>query len=205
VRDTGHGMDADTAAAAFEPFFTTKPPGRGTGLGLSTVYGIVKQSGGYVWIESEPGVGTAVQVLLPMAADGEDPAAAGETAGGARPGRGETVLVVEDDVAVRNLAARVLGRAGYRVVEAGDGFEAVRLVHEMERPPQLLITDAAMPRMGGRELARRMREALPPLRVLYVTGDPAEMAAGEPGAEVLEKPFSPDSLVRRAREVLDAE
>jgi two-component system cell cycle sensor histidine kinase/response regulator CckA len=204
VRDTGHGMDAETCAAAFEPFFTTKPPGQGTGLGLSTVYGIVKQSGGYVWIESEPGRGTAVSVHLPAtdAAAGEESPREGADA--AHPGRGETVLVVEDEVAVRNLAARVLARAGYHVLEANDGFEALRLAHEMAAPPHLLLTDVAMPRMGGRELARRMRELLPSVRVLYVTANPAELdGADAGGAPVVEKPFTTEGLVRQVREVLD--
>ncbi|MDB4952300.1 MAG: Histidine kinase, partial [Gemmatimonadetes bacterium] len=207
VRDTGLGMDRETREQAFEPFFTTKAAGKGTGLGLSTVYGIVKQSGGYVWIDSAPGHGTAVTIHLPRV----DQVAGTDGGGGEReaavPGRGETVLIVEDEVTVRNLAGRVLSRAGYAVREANDGYEALRVAEDLAAPLDLLLTDVVMPRMRGAEVARRVRELRPGTRVLFFSGD-AEATAGGldvelPGINFIEKPFTPEALARKVREVLD--
>jgi two-component system cell cycle sensor histidine kinase/response regulator CckA len=207
VRDTGLGMDRETREQAFEPFFTTKPVGKGTGLGLSTVYGIVKQSGGYVWIDSAPGQGTAVSVHLPRV---DEPAGVpeAEADSGQVPRGREMVLVVEDEVTVRNLAGRVLARAGYAVREASDGYEALRIAEDRAAPLDLLLTDVNMPRMGGLELARRVQEMRPGLRVLFFSGD-AEAAvagldvAGE-GVNFIGKPFTAEGLARKVREVLDA-
>jgi two-component system cell cycle sensor histidine kinase/response regulator CckA len=206
VRDTGTGMDRETLEQAFEPFFTTKPPGRGTGLGLSTVYGIVKQSEGYVFLESEPGTGTVVSVYLPRAqAPDDEPAGGGDGGGALRKGAG-TVLLVEDEVAVRNLAKRVLQRGGYQVLEAHDGYQALRVASAHDGPIDLLLSDVVMPRMGGRELARRLRDARPGVRVLFVSGyagvEPARDAVPLAGEEVLEKPYSPESLARAVHDAL---
>ncbi|HET6764150.1 MAG TPA: PAS domain S-box protein, partial [Longimicrobiaceae bacterium] len=203
VRDTGHGMDADTRERVFEPFFTTKEPGKGTGLGLSTVYGIVKQSGGYIWVDSEPGAGTTFSIYLPRTGDpaGVEAAAVPE-AHAPPPAAGETVLVVDDEVAVRNLAGRILARAGYRVLEVDDGFEALRIAGE-GAPLHLLVTDLSMPRMGGRELARRLLALRPEVRVLFFSGTATEMEEA-PGAAFLEKPFASQALLATVRDVLAA-
>ena len=146
VRDSGHGMDAETRARAFEPFFTTKRPGEGTGLGLATVYGIVKQSDGFIWCYSEPGRGTTFEIFLPERL-GLAPTPERRPAGPAVQGGGETVLVVEDEEPVRRMAARTLSSRGYRVLEAGDGEQA--LASEPEWGPiHLLVTDVVMPGMG---------------------------------------------------------
>jgi two-component system cell cycle sensor histidine kinase/response regulator CckA len=206
VRDTGVGMDRETREQAFEPFFTTKPTGKGTGLGLSTVYGIVKQSGGYVWIDSAPGQGTTVSIHLPRV---DEPASAAEAVAeiGAVPRGREAVLVVEDEVTVRNLAGRVLGRAGYSVREASDGYEALRVAEDRAAPLDLLLTDVNMPRMGGLELARRVQEIRPGLRVLFFSGDSEAAVAGldvaDAGVNFIEKPFTAEGLARKVREVLD--
>jgi len=209
VGDTGAGMDEETAARAFEPFFTTKPAGQGTGLGLSTVYGIVKQSGGYVWIDSRPEAGTTVRIYLPRvdlpaaAPAGEPPprAAAAPCAGR------ETLLLVDDDEAVRKFASRALRRAGYRVLEACDGEEALRVSGQHAGRVDLAITDVVMPRMGGRDLVRRLRHERPETRVLFISGysEAAVAADGmvEPDSGFVGKPFTPESLLDRVREVLD--
>jgi len=198
VSDTGQGMDPETRERAFEPFFTTKPAGRGTGLGLSTVYGIVKQSGGFVWIDSELGRGTRVRIYLPPAAA---PAAA--TAAPARPveqRRGEgTVLLAEDEVTVRRLAVRVLQRGGFAVLEAADGEEALSVARDFPGALDLLVTDLVMPRMGGRELAGRLRGVRPGVPVVYVSGYAEEAVQRDgvldPGARFLSKPFTAEQLL----------
>ncbi|HEX6913100.1 MAG TPA: PAS domain S-box protein, partial [Longimicrobium sp.] len=170
VGDTGHGMDRETLEMAFEPFFTTKPTGKGTGLGLSMVYGIVKQSGGYVWIDSEPGRGTRVRVYLPVArgaAEEEDdplPLPPPRTRG-----RG-TVLLVEDEETVRRVAERVLSRAGYTVLTAGEGAEAMALSRQHPGIIHVLVTDLVMPRMSGSDLAQRLMAERPGIRVLFMSG-----------------------------------
>ncbi|MBI3098885.1 MAG: response regulator [Planctomycetes bacterium] len=208
VSDTGCGMDATTQSRLFEPFFTTKPAGKGTGLGLSTVYGIVKQHEGHLWVYSEPGVGTTIRVYLPRVSLGADePAKPAETAAGAPRRRGtETILLVEDEAAVRALAKEVLEMEGYRVIEAPDGPQAVEAIERRQGPIHLMVTDTIMPHFGGRELAGRAKELLPDLRVLFMSGytDEAVTRHGvlDPGTAFLQKPFSPDALARKVREAL---
>ncbi|HEX6751481.1 MAG TPA: PAS domain S-box protein [Longimicrobium sp.] len=198
VSDTGQGMDAETRERAFEPFFTTKPAGRGTGLGLSTVYGIVKQSGGFVWIDSELGRGTAIRIYLPPvdgpAPDASEPVAAAIAAKGSG-----TVLLAEDEVTVRRLAVRVLRRGGYTVLAAADGEEAMRLAAGHPGRIDLLVTDVVMPRLGGRGLAQRLREARPGVPVLYISGYNEEAVEHhgvlDPGTAFLGKPFTAEQLL----------
>jgi len=208
VTDTGVGMDQATQARIFEPFFTTKEPGKGTGLGLSTVYGIVQQHGGFVSVESAPGAGTTFRVCLPHAGSALDVAEAAEPAAPARtPGAGgsETVLVVEDEDEVRAVTIDALGQAGYTVLAATDGEEALRLAARHHGPIHLLLTDAVMPRLSGRELARQLTATRPETRVLYMTGyDGVPGHDGVAAAQVLQKPFVPDVLARRVRRALEA-
>jgi len=204
VTDNGLGMDAATRARVFDPFFTTKGPGKGTGLGLSTVYGIVKQSGGNVEVYSEPGQGTSFKVYLPRCVERVDleSAARGVTSPNGR----AKVLLVDDDPHVSAAARRSLERAGYTVVSAANGVEGVRVAAGHDGPLDLLITDLVMPEMGGRELARRIIDARPGIRVLYTSGYTAQamnqQAVLEPGDAFLGKPFTPDTLLRRVDEVL---
>jgi signal transduction histidine kinase/ActR/RegA family two-component response regulator len=207
VSDTGTGMDRETQARIFEPFFTTKEAGKGTGLGLSTVYGIVKQSGGFVWVYSELGRGTSFKIYLPEVTEraGRDE---GSTEPEEAPQGTETVLVVEDDDAVRDLAVRCLMKYGYHVLPAGDGEEALETSSGHEGAIDLLLTDVVMPRMNGKELASRLRARRPQTRVLYMSGytDEAVIHHGvlEPGTLFLQKPFNPADLARRVREVLSS-
>ena len=205
VSDTGVGMSPETRGRAFEPFFTTKRPGEGTGLGLATVYGIVKQSDGFIWCQSEPGRGTTFEIFLPERVGPPEPVERGGSAPLAR-GGGETVLVVEDEEAVRRMAARTLSARGYRVLEATDAAQA--LAQEPEWGPiHLLVTDVVMPGLGGRELASALTARRPGLRVLYISGytDDEITRRGllDAGAPFLEKPFEAEGLARRVREVLD--
>ena len=206
VSDSGMGMDEQTQARIFEPFFTTKEQGKGTGLGLATVYGIVKQSEGFIEVESEIGRGTTFTTYLPrvdLRADTE----AGSTSPPASLRGTETVLVAEDAGGVRTVARQVLKRHGYVVLTAADGQSALELAAEQEGPIHLLVTDVIMPEMSGRQLADRLRELRPSLKVLFVSGytDDAVVRHGilEPGIAFLQKPFTPESLARRVREVLD--
>ena len=199
VADTGEGMDASTVEHIFEPFFTTKAMGKGTGLGLSTVYGIVKQSGGYIWVYSEPARGTRFEIYLPRV-DGEPVAAAAPPA--ATPAGGtETILVAEDESSVRELIVRVLTEAGYTVIAAPDGEYALRAAAAHGGPVHLLLTDVVMPRMSGRELASRFGGA----RVVFMSGYAEDeiARAGVEGLRLLEKPFSPGDLLRMVRVALD--
>ncbi len=205
VSDTGHGMDAATRARIFEPFFTTKEPGRGTGLGLSTVHGIVTQSGGEIDVESEPDRGTTFRIYLPRVA--ASPAAeTGEADTVAAPGGGETILLVEDEEAVRDLARSILESAGYTVLAAPGGEAALDIARRHPGPIHVLLTDVIMPEMSGRELARRLAEERPGAKVVFVTGYGYEaMGPGgllEEGAELMEKPFTPAVLLRRIAAVL---
>jgi len=206
VSDNGVGMDAETQEHIFEPFFTTKAPGEGTGLGLATVYGVVKQSGGNVWVYSEPGRGTTFKIYLPRV-DGE--ASAGEAAREpAASARGhETVLVVEDTADLRETIREVLEERGYRVLAAADGEKALALVAERTGPIELLLTDVVMPKLGGAELARRVAELRPEIRVLYMSGYSngavSRQGALAPGVTLLEKPFTGDALARAVREAID--
>jgi PAS domain S-box-containing protein len=206
ISDTGVGMDGATKARLFEPFFTTKEPGRGTGLGLATVYGIVKQSGGYVWAYSELGHGTTFKIYLPRVA--ETPEAPESTTGTPTPARGsETVLVVEDQEEVRKLTKRVLQARGYTVLTARNGAEALEIVGQHPTRIHLMVTDVVMPGMNGRELAQLACAKRSDLKVLYVSGYTGEAVLQhrllEPGVAFLQKPFTPDVLARKTREVLD--
>jgi PAS domain S-box-containing protein len=201
VSDTGHGMDQATLAHAFEPFFTTKGVGQGTGLGLATVYGIVKQSDGYVWAYSEPGQGTTIKLYLPVT-DAAPEAAAMEPAP-AVAAKGELVLVVEDEAQVRTIAARALTEAGYRVLEAETGARALEIVRRNGHRPALMLVDVVMPGISGSELALELAQVVPGVPVLFTSGytDAEILRRGllEPGAAFLAKPFSPEALVRAVR------
>ena len=207
ISDTGVGMDAAVRARAFEPFFTTKPKGKGTGLGLATVYGIVDQSGGAVTLDSEPGRGTTVRALLPVTTmrAGKDahaePPAALDGAGS------EMLLLVEDNDSVRQVTAQTLRRRGYSVQEARNADEAIEWSRRTSRPPDLLVTDVMMPGMTGLQLAAQLTEERPGLRVLFISGytDDLSVAHGQfpPSAPLLQKPFSPSQLAERVRFVLD--
>jgi two-component system, cell cycle sensor histidine kinase and response regulator CckA len=204
VGDTGIGMDGATLAHVFEPFFTTKSVGRGTGLGLSTVYGIVKQSSGYVFVESAEGQGTTIRILLPLA---EDPLSPGQRVRRVGlGGSGETVAIVDDEPVVRAMMTRALREAGYQVLEAEDGPSALAIAQGHAGPIHALVTDLAMPGMRGRELARTLGGMVPELRVLFVSGfagDEVErLGLLEAGRPFLSKPFSPELLVERVRELL---
>jgi hypothetical protein len=208
VRDEGIGMDAATRARVFEPFFTTKEKSKGTGLGLSTVYGVVKQSGGYVWLHSEPGRGCSVKVYLPRVE--EQGAAAAAPARRPPTGQfavlGQTVLLAEDEDSVRALAAEVLTRSGYSVLAAADGRQALDLCRRHRGPVDLLVTDVVMPEMSGPELAHRVAELHPQARILYISGYPERAADASalaaPGANFLGKPFLPRTLIERVRDAL---
>jgi PAS domain S-box-containing protein len=207
VSDTGVGMDEATCSHVFEPFFTTKDVGQGTGLGLATVYGIVKQSGGHITAESEPGRGSAFTIYLPEVPGEAVGHAPSQTLADAPRGV-ETILLVEDEAEVRDLAREILELAGYRVLEAISPEEAERISRDETSPIHLLLTDVVMPRMSGRQLAERLTEERPDTRVLYMSGytDDAIVHHGVPGqgTAFLSKPFTPADLARRVREVLDA-
>ena len=207
ISDSGIGMDAATQARIFEPFFTTKAKGKGTGLGMSTVYGIAKQSGGFVWVYSEMGKGTTIKVYLPreigsiaatLPAAPSDPVLQGS----------ETILVVEDEEAVRSLVCRVLADNGYNVLEAAAGMEALRIAQNNIQQIQLVITDVIMPGIGGKELLSRIEAILPGIKSLFISGytDNAIVHHGilDSGIAFLQKPFTVDGLLRKVRKVLDA-
>ena len=207
VSDTGHGMDEKTRKHIFEPFFTTKEVGKGTGLGLSTVYGIVKQSGGYIWVYSEPEQGTTFKIYLPRLTgtkkQQESLPGKGDPMGGA-----ETILLVEDEEALRKMAGKILEGYGYSVVEAKNGMDALEIVNKEDHPEiDLLVTDVIMPKMGGKELSEKLLEKYPKLRVLYISGytDNAIAHHGvlDEGVSFLQKPFSSQSLAEKVREILD--
>ncbi|MGH2996131.1 MAG: response regulator, partial [Gaiellaceae bacterium] len=208
VSDTGAGMDAETKGRIFEPFFTTKEPGRGTGLGLSTVYGIVRQSGGSISVSSEPGAGTTVRVYLPSTDKRAELAVEDAGGGAAEVGGSETVLLVEDEPMLRELMGTILADAGYSVMLAGSPIDALALAERHADEIDLLITDVVMPRMSGPELAERLVEVRPELRVLYASGYPDE-TLGKHGVApqriaLIEKPFRDSDLRAKVREVLDA-
>jgi signal transduction histidine kinase/ActR/RegA family two-component response regulator len=198
VTDNGHGMDATTMSRIFEPFFTTKESGKGTGLGLATVYGVVRQSGGFIWVESSPGNGARFEIYLPRVSEKED-AISYERASARSKGGSETVLVVEDEDEVRSLASEFLRSAGYSVLTAKDGVEALEISERLGGAIQLLLTDVVMPKMRGTELARELQARFPRLRVVYMSGYLEQDACSGKILEkaiVLQKPFSRDSLVR---------
>jgi two-component system cell cycle sensor histidine kinase/response regulator CckA len=207
VSDTGCGMDAMVQSRIFEPFFTTKPTGQGTGLGLSTVYGIVKQSGGFIWAYSEPDHGSTFKIYLPRAASG-DPIPEERVTGTLPAGGNETILVVEDEEMVRLLSCRGLRSLGYTVLEATNGTQALRLIAESSRPIHLVVSDVVMPEMGGREMGQRLSLLEPALPILYMSGytgeDVVRRGLLEAGAPFLQKPFSTEALARKTREMLDA-
>jgi CheY-like chemotaxis protein len=205
VSDTGTGMDEQTKARIFEPFFTTKEPGKGTGLGLSTVYGIVKQSGGNIWLYSEPGRGTTFKIHFPAVDATVDEAPNAARAGGLD--GVETVLVAEDDEQLRRLAQRALAGRGYTVLEADGGAAALAVARRHPGPIHLLLTDVIIPGMDGRSLAQALQAERPDLRVLFMSGyaDKAIVHHGvlDSGVAYLAKPFTTEAVARKVREVLD--
>ena len=231
VSDTGIGMDRETRAHIFEPFFTTKEPGKGTGLGLATVYGVVKHSDGWIWVDSEPGRGTTFKIHLPRVEEspvegrgGEDleveeslvsqsrveepkrqQQLAGKPALSAMPKGTETVLVVEDQDGIRDIVRESLRRNGYKVLIAVDGNEALKMADAYPDPIHLLVTDLVMPNIGGRELAQRLTPLRPGMKVLFMSGYSESSALDDEDADatILQKPFSLDALVRNVRRVLD--
>ena len=211
VSDTGTGMDRETQAKIFEPFFTTKPLGEGTGLGLSTVYGIVQQSNGVITVESEPGGGHEIRIFLPRIAESAralrtDAAAAGT--GRARPA-GATVLLVEDDDGVRRLTRRVLEQYGFGAVEARTGAEALELLNREQPRIDAVVSDVVMPGMSGRELVGRLAAPRPELPVVFLSGytgdEVSEEVRAQPRQTFLQKPFSPDALAAALEELLGGE
>jgi two-component system, cell cycle sensor histidine kinase and response regulator CckA len=206
IADTGTGMDSDTQSHLFEPFFTTKKPGRGTGLGLATAYGIIRQIGGAIRFESEIGKGTVASIYLPLVEDRKR-AAADAIMPRIAPTGAETVLLVEDEARVRKLILDILTAHGYTVVEATRGEEAIRLCKSRRGAIDLAVIDVVMPEMSGPDLARQIAPICPGMRLLYISGyaDEAILHHGIPqsGMEFLQKPFLPDALLRKVREMLD--
>ncbi len=207
VTDTGIGMDSETKARAFEPFFTTKDKGKGTGLGLATVYGVVKQSGGYIDIESSPGAGTTFKIYLPRVNEEISPQkrSSGE-ASGAVAGK-ETILLVEDEESLRRLTRTSLELSGYKVLEAKDGIDALEASNRHDGPIDLLLTDIVMPGMGGRALAQELIVRHPEIRIVYMSGYTGQAVDSHgpilPGSDFLSKPFTCEILARKIREALD--
>jgi signal transduction histidine kinase/CheY-like chemotaxis protein len=207
VSDTGYGIPPEITERVFEPFFTTKPKGQGSGLGLATVYGIITQVNGHVWVDSVPGAGTTFTAVLPatdqrLTPTSDEPAPREHTRGG------ETVLVVEDEDALREVTRRILARNGYQVLTAANGPEAIKIVEHGRDPIDLLLTDVIMPHMLGKELAAKMRELRPGMRVLYMSGYAQPVLASQgtldPGVTLVEKPFSEATLLDQVRTVLEA-
>jgi CheY-like chemotaxis protein len=206
VADTGSGMDEITKARMFEPFYTTKGPGKGTGLGLSTVYGIVKQNRGYIWAYSEAGTGTIFKIYLPRVDEAAEVII--RSSEKVRPrGGSETILLVEDDEALRALMLSILHEAGYTLLEADSPEKAVNLMREKEGAVHLLLTDLVMPQTSGTQLLRTLKALHPQLRVILMSGYAAEVVAQHgpipPNTPLIEKPFTLDSLLSRIRAVLD--
>ena len=206
VSDTGTGMNTETLSHIFEPFFSTKTEERGTGLGLSTCYGIIKQAGGAVRASSEPGKGTTVSVFLPRAEGDElDEARQDETK--QLLDGSETVLVVEDEDSLRKMVRHILIRRGYNVLESANGEEALRTIEKHQGEVQLLLTDLIMPRMGGKELSELLKTKYPKLQVLYMSGytgdSPPLVGDFEPGRSFIQKPFRSAQLLQRIRQILD--
>jgi len=206
VSDTGSGMDEQTLSRLFEPFFTTKPQGQGTGLGLSTVYGIMKQSTGEIMVYSEPGHGTCVKAYFPAASASLPTADVDAPREDAASGS-ETIMVVEDDEAVRKLVRDTLEKQGYRLLVAASGPEALSIAERFDGPIELLVTDVVMPQMSGKQLAERLKVVRPQTQILFISGY-TESAIVQTGAQgdssrFLQKPFTPSMLSRAVRELLD--
>jgi CheY-like chemotaxis protein len=209
VSDNGSGMDPETMKHIFEPFYTTKDQGKGTGLGLSTVYGIVKQSGGNIWFYSEPGHGTVFKIFLPRVVNAQQPLSPDSDAEyPIAKGGTETILVVEDEPQIRQMACEGLSECGYKLLVAANGVEALRILKEESAAIDLILTDVVMPEMNGRELAEHVAVARPGAKVLYMSGytNDAIVRHGvlDSGTWFVQKPFSPDALARKIREVLDS-
>jgi len=208
VTDTGCGMDAGTQARIFEPFFTTKGQGKGTGLGLATVYGVVKQSGGFIWVYSEVDHGSTFKIYLPQVTADLERGAIEKTSRGAHPGT-ETILFVEDEQSVRELVRDYLGKSGYRVLQAADGVQALEVAAAHKGPIHILVTDVVMPRLSGRELVTRITGSRPAIKILYISGytDDSIFRHGvlEGGVAFLQKPFNLKDLAQKIRQVLDGE
>jgi two-component system cell cycle sensor histidine kinase/response regulator CckA len=206
VTDTGHGMEGTTLSRIFEPFFTTKAVGQGTGLGLSTVYGIVKQSGGFIWAYSEPGLGTTFKVYFPIVDAGVHTYDPAQPPPAGRPE--EVVLVAEDEPMVRSIVARTLEGCGYGVLEAADGNEAIRLLEREEGKINLIVADVVMPDMGGREMADIVAQRWPGIPVLFTSGytglDVMRRGLLQEGSEFIQKPLEPEALARKVRDLVDA-
>ncbi len=206
ISDNGCGMDEQTKRRLFEPFFTTKSVGKGTGLGLATVYGIVKQSGGNIWVYSEPGEGTTFKIFLPRVEAA--PAQPAEHGTMAARGKGELILVVEDEAALRDIFTRMIENLGYRVKVAANGVEAITMIEQEGLRPDLLITDVVMPKMGGRELVERLSRIQPGLKALYTSGHASssfiDHTGLDPGVPFLQKPFSSDELAEKIQGLIRA-
>jgi two-component system cell cycle sensor histidine kinase/response regulator CckA len=206
VSDSGIGMDAETKARAFEPFFTTKEKGKGTGLGLSTVYGVVKQSGGYIDIISSPGTGTTFKIYLPCVSEAMKTEGAPKDGNSSFGGR-ETILLVEDETSLRTLTRNTLELSGYKLLEAKDGIEALHISEGHTGAIDLLLTDVVMPGMGGRALAHELTRHRPEVKVVFMSGYTGQTVGAQgpldPGSAFLSKPFTRDALTRKIREVLD--
>jgi CheY-like chemotaxis protein len=206
VEDTGVGIDPAALPQIFEPFYTTKEVGNGTGLGLATVYGIVKQSGGYIYVDSTPGRGSCFTVFLPRHAEAGEKLPLPTTTA---PRGSETILVVEDEDAVRAVVRRMLERSGYTVREAADGAEALALLEASTENFDLVLTDVVMPALHGRALVEQLTARQPRLRVLYMSGytddDILRRGLMQPSTALLQKPFTPDALARAVREALDGD
>jgi CheY-like chemotaxis protein len=209
VSDTGVGMTPEVRQRVLEPFFTTKEKGKGTGLGLSTVYGIVKQSGGNIWIYSEPGQGSTFKIYLPRVEEEADSVLQSSVVANKSQQGSETILLVEDEKMVRSLALTILKRQGYNVLEAENGDKALRIVQEQDANSiHLMLTDVVMPGMSGQELSERLKPQCPGMKVIYMSGYTDEAiiekyGLSAPGIHYLQKPFPPDTLVKRVRSVLD--
>jgi CheY-like chemotaxis protein len=209
VTDTGCGMDSATQARIFEPFFTTKDPGRGTGLGLATVEEIVKEHSGYIWLNSQVGVGTTFRIFFPVHRP-EDPVIARRSDPKLQlPADGsETILLVEDDASIRNLIRQNLQSNGYRVLEAADGLEAIRQSRRENKIIDLVVTDVVLPRMSGQQLATLLLQDRPKLKVLFLSGYTEDTVTANGGIRhgmgFLPKPFTPTALTAKIREMLDS-